>query len=133
MAGQCFVNASDLKPNMVIEVEITQGMVLQNGRLIPFADWLYGRCPLLESRAGECNVHVIGFDSKPQACATIEVHSVVRLSDPASNRADVMCVYHSTEKSDRYSFWFWPDEQLRISGHFNPTSSRRQKKNRQLR
>lgn len=128
-----FVRAEDLKPYMIVEVEITQGMVLQNRCLVPFADWLYGRCPLLESMDGECAVYIIGYSSKPRAYATIEVHSVARLSDPASNRADLICVYYSTEKSDRHSFWFYPDEQLRINGHFNPDSSRRKKKNRQLR
>lgn len=127
-----FVRASDLRPRMIVEVEITQGLILQNGCLVPFADWLYGRCPLLESMVGECTVYIIGYSSRPQAYATIEVHSVARISDPASNRADLICVHHSTEESDRHSFWFWPDEQLRLKGRFNPKSSRRDKKNRQL-
>lgn len=128
-----FVRASELRPNMEIEIEITQGLMSQNGQLIPFADWLYGRCPLLESMAGECSVYIIGYDSRLQAYATIEVHSVVRLSDPASNRADLICVYHSHERTDRHAVWFWPDDLLRVNRSFNPHSSRRKKKYRKLR
>lgn len=128
-----FVRASDLRPNMVVEIEITQGLMVQNGRLIPFADWLYGRCPLLESMAGECTVYIIGYESKPQAYATIEVHAVVRLLDPTSNHADLICVYHSPERTDRHSVWFWPEDELRVNGKFNPKSSNRKKKSRRLR
>lgn len=82
---------------------------------------------------GECTVHIIGYNSKPQAYATIEVHSVERLSDPASNRADLICVYHSPERTDRHSVWFWPDDEILVKGAFNPHSSKRKKKSRKLR